>query len=317
MKRKIKTNDSAISNLEKSEIKLDNAIVEGKYDLSLMELRIVLLSISMLDKNYKESLRIPVRLIFDYAGITKENHSIIKAALKSIASKPIEIQKRETNEVLICNFFSMAKYQIGKGYIELSFHKDLIPYLIEIKQNFTILSLNKLFRLKSKYSIRIYQLLKRFEDTGFRVDDVSELKRKLGLKENELKKFSDFERKVIETAVNEINLKTDISVSYSKIKEGRVVKRIVFNIQTSKIDENVDRELPNIIIKQIAQQLNKEEADFITFTFLDTIEYDKKNGVFALKNLSKELRNFFLYNLEQEFLDIAKDILKREVSIKY
>ena len=82
--------------------------------------------------------------------------------------------------------------------------------------------------MKSAYSIRLYELLKSYVGLHRKEFEVEDLKRRL---QAPYERYPDFRRKAIEIAVREINLYTDIEVTWEPIKSGRSVTKIRFEIK--------------------------------------------------------------------------------------
>ena len=143
-------------------------------------------------------------------------------------------------------WFSHAKYVEGKGVINISFHKSLKPYLLQLKSRFTQYKINSIVKFKSSYSIRFYELLKSYEYLGngegfYREFSLAELKGFLGVDEGEYKNFGHLKCRIIEPSVKEINSYSDIFISSVEyIKEGRAIQKIKFIVEpkTNNIYEN-------------------------------------------------------------------------------
>ena len=226
--------------LQKHNAVMENALIEARYSLTVEEQRLVLTTIAMLD-NVETApsgfpmLKIPKKLIIEATGMHEKNYHQIKTALKRLMQRVITIETEKGFELY--QWFAKAKYNKGDEYIEVQFHPDLKPYLLELKRRFTKVPLKQVLQLRSKYAIRLYELLKRYEDTGFRTDPLPELREKLGVEKNEYPVFKDFEKRVLKPAVKEINEKTDLEVSYTKIRTGRRISHIEFNFSSKSANE--------------------------------------------------------------------------------
>ncbi|MCR2042680.1 replication initiation protein [Anaerosalibacter massiliensis] len=108
--------------------------------------------------------------------------------------------------------------------------KDLIPYILDLKKNFTRYQIENILQLRSSYSVRIYELLKQYESIEERKINIKDLREYLGIEE-EYERFYDFERSVLKVSKKEINKFTDIKINYEKIKKGRKIIAIKFTIQ--------------------------------------------------------------------------------------
>ena len=140
--------------------------------------------------------------------------------------------------------------------VMIRFNQDIIPYLIELKQNFTKYALSEIMELNSKYSIILYKWLsmnynqyEHYSNKGGRRAEQVENYRNpsISVKEirlitdtvNEYKETYHFFRYIVENSLKEINAHTSFNVSYEKIKKGRSIDSIVFHIEKKrKADDN-------------------------------------------------------------------------------
>ena len=140
--------------------------------------------------------------------------------------------------------------------VMIRFNQDIIPYLIELKQNFTKYALSEIMELNSKYSIILYKWLsmnynqyEHYSNKGGRRAEQVESYRNpsISVKElreitdtvNEYKHFPHFENWILKKPLEEINAHTSFNVSYEKIKKGRSIDSIVFHIEKKrKADDN-------------------------------------------------------------------------------
>ena len=140
--------------------------------------------------------------------------------------------------------------------VMIRFNQDIMPYLIELKQNFTKYALSEIMELNSKYSIILYKWLsmnynqyEHYSNKGGRRAEQVENYRNpsISVKElrtitdtvNEYKEFWNFENRVLKKGIEEINAHTSFNVSYEKIKKGRSIDSIVFHIEKKrKADDN-------------------------------------------------------------------------------
>ena len=100
---------------------------------------------------------------------------------------------------------------------------------------FTRYKLANILSMKSKYSPRIYEILKcnEFKKQGFIDFDLMEL-RKLLKTETVYPLYADFKRKVILQTQKELEKLSDIWFDFEEIKTGRKVTRLKFYIHSNK-----------------------------------------------------------------------------------
>lgn len=75
---------------------------------------------------------------------------------------------------------------------------------------------------------KAFELLKSYSGFNYKNFDIDDLKIRLGAP---YKNFFDMRRKVLDVAVKEINLYTDIEVTWQPIKKGRKVVKVQFDIK--------------------------------------------------------------------------------------
>ena len=233
--------------LKKRNAVMENTLIEARYSLTVEEQRIVLSTIAMLDNietapNGFPMLKIPKKLIIEVTGLHEKDYKVIKKSLERLMSRVITIETDKGFEIY--QWFAKARYNKGDEYIEVQFHPDLKPYLLELKERFTKIPLKQILQLRSKYAIRLYELLKRYEDTGFRTDYLPELRKKLGVEDKEYTRFFDFEKRILKPAIKEINEKTDLEVSYTKKKTGRKITHIEFKFKSKNSNQGDTPQTP-------------------------------------------------------------------------
>ena len=219
---------------------MHNKFIEARYKLTLEEQRIFLSLISLIqpdDEDFKD-YKISVKAISELIGTKHKNmYRVLDEATDRLMQRIIKIEAIDENDKKIFKkfaFISYAEYKEGEGYLIISIDKHLKPYLLQLKEQFSKVPLKYLFKLRSTYAVRLYELLKQYENTGYRVDYLLDLREMLGVEENEYKRFSDFEKRVLKQAIEEINEKTDLEVSYKKKKTGRKITHIEFEIRSKQ-----------------------------------------------------------------------------------
>ena len=173
--------------------------------------------------------------------------------------------------------FSALFYDINtdeNGLIEFEVNPHLKPYLLNISHNFTAYDRNKISHLKSFYSIRLYELLKQYQDKtggGWWKVTLDKLKEILKISKNQYKLYGHLKDKVILVAQKELAEKTDIKFSFEEQKKGRKVDVLTFYIlpnkkaisSEKKPTKKVPKELPkytkNESYKILAQKLKIDE----------------------------------------------------------
>ena len=118
-------------------------------------------------------------------------------------------------------------YKKGEGRVGFSFSPEILPYLQQLKEQFTKYRLGDISSLKSVYSIRLFEILMQFQNMGIVLVGIQEFKERLGISD----KYSDYlnlRRRIIEPAVNELNQKSHFNITFRGVREGRAIKKLEF-----------------------------------------------------------------------------------------
>ena len=162
------------------------------------------------------------------------SYKSLRKACKKLMKCSINVQKPELNEVWEINICSTAKYNLNKGSITIRFTDDIMPYLAQVKKKFVLYNLKEVAKFRSLYSIRLYELLQEFKDTGYLIKSVEQLRQAFGTGDS-FKRYNDFKRYTFDHACQEINNNYKMNLGYEEIKKGRKVAAIRFVFKRTKI----------------------------------------------------------------------------------
>lgn len=215
-----------------------NKLIEARYTLSLNEQKIVLYAVSKLDttKDKFNILELETREFMQLLNTSQFRYTEIRELVSNLMSKQVRIETDKRD--LVANWVSSIDYIKDTGLIELEFSEKLIPYLLQLKEQFTRYELKNILYLKNKHSIRVYELLKQYQTIGYRAFTIEELKKILML-EDKYEQFRDFNKSVLKPSMEEINEFTDLNIDIELIKQGRKVVSIKYIIQTKDQDQKV------------------------------------------------------------------------------
>lgn len=218
-----------------------NNLIEArqKKPLSAREQKIILTLVSMIQPNDKDFTvyDILIREFHEMLGLEgREHYTEIKEIVENLMSKVIEIPQ-EDGGWLLTHWVSTAQYLKGEGAIRLKFSPELKPYMLQLKTHFTSYRLSNILSLKSGYAIRMYELMKRWQHLGRWECPVDSLRETLGATTKTYSLYGNFKNRVLTFAIQEINEKTDLHITFKEIKKGRKVESIEFSIQHFKEKE--------------------------------------------------------------------------------
>jgi len=257
-----------------------NKLTEARYSLSVIEKRCLYLIIKEVRKKFVDTNN-GNRTLFDNLLVNfhidelqrvagKNNISLIYKSIDNLRLRHIIIDNKDVR--MNTGFINYSEHKKGMGIIEIEVSKKLLPYLVELANNYTAYSFIVAMSLKSTYSQRLYELCSKWKMArGFKID-IDELKGILNVDEK-YNLYSNFKNRVLEPAKNEIkelfnNRECDLYFNYSEIKQGRKITTISFKIivgeqKTEDIKEVyyfVAKELYNLF-EVIKKPKNKEFID--------------------------------------------------------
>jgi plasmid replication initiation protein len=225
-----------------------NRMVKAKTPFTKLEHRVVASLIGQIDRDQESfgTQRVSLRRIIERAGVSStEIFRKAREICDRLVEKSIGIctYDEERGRVYTAyTLFRQCRYVEQEGVIEAKFEEEMRPLLLQLKNRFTMYSLNCFLRLPSRHSMRVYELLKMREDLGAMRISVEELRETLGL-ENSYDRFTDLRRHVIEKARRQIAEHTDIEFTYKVEREGRVAEGVRFFVSRGD-EETGEREMP-------------------------------------------------------------------------
>ncbi|WP_128526995.1 replication initiation protein [Halobacillus litoralis] len=222
-----------------------NQLIEANYtsQLSEREQKIILYIVSKVQKDDEDfqTYTLSIGQFTNMMGLKRPKYEELKEITKRLLSKVIEI-KREGG-VLQTQWLSTAEYNEWQGTIDFTFHPKMKPFLLYLKKEFTSYKLINIMRLSGRYSIRIYELMKKWERLKKTEFSIQELRLMLGI-QNKYNDYSNFRKRVLDPAKKELDEKTDISFDYEPLrKNGRSTSHIRFHIK--KNQKNIPELLPD------------------------------------------------------------------------
>lgn len=219
---------------ENNIVSKSNTLIEANSRLNLVEQKMLLCLASNIEPNDRDfkTYTFPIKQFHDLLGLNgSTKYTELSKITKELLSKVIEIRAGE--ELIQVSWLSSAIYNRNKGTIDMRFDPLLKPFLLELSSKFTSYRLANVVKLKSTYAIRIYELLKQYEDLKERTISLENLRYYLDAMDV-YPNYANFKQRVLKPSQKELNQKTDISFEFEEIKLGRKVQKIRFIIRSQK-----------------------------------------------------------------------------------
>lgn len=149
------------------------------------------------------------------------------------------------------------KHEKNSGLVEIHVNKELVRTVLAVTQHEHFSFLKKyLFRLDNAQAIKIFPFLLSWRNRGMVEMKLDAFKKKFGYDTEGYKIFSNLEKYVILPAVNEINEKTDLTVSYEKLGQNLEGKRPrITGLRFFIVERKAQKQLPQQTITIENQQL--------------------------------------------------------------
>ncbi len=278
-----------------------NALNEMRYrDMSLQEMRLFTVYLSRINHEDISTRRVKFSLdefrkLMNLNPKTSTSYmkQITASMLKHVITEPIgedgsykQYQIFKTCEVISDN--------IGKWYVTIDAHDEALPLMFEYKNRYFRYKLWNTLHLTSTNQIRMYELLKQYENTEHKTLTISltDLKEKLDIKPEEYSRWENFKTRVLVPCQKALKEKTDISFSYDPIRNGRLTVALKFTIEKNEdydhqlsLDEFIDE-----------SKIIKGRTDFKTeqeyFEYVDSLPQDIQEDIIAEEKKLSDIESY-------------------------
>ena len=252
-----------LNELEKRKVVEHNSLITSISKMDKTPLKMFELAVSCIDTEKPledNTVYLSKKDLFAFFKVSdNDKHSRFKEAVEKMQKQAFF--KIKSNKALGIEYESIVpipyvKWTDYNDEVLIRFSPEIIPYLVNLKKNFTQHALSDLAELNSKYSIILYRWLSmnynQYEHYsvkgGRRAEQVEAYRNpSISIKElremtdtiNEYKLMHQFTERILKEPLEEINAHTSFNVSYEKVKKGRSIDSIVFHIEKKRMaDDN-------------------------------------------------------------------------------
>lgn len=232
------------------EIRQHNALINSPFMLSTLEWRAfnaLLQRVGSDDDELKEHF-IPVAELVDTGKGGGKAYAQIAELSDQITDRKLRVEQLGPNgerlkqpDYRVIPLLALASYVEKRGGVVLVLNPLFRPYLLQLteKGNFTKSQVAELKHLKANHSHKIYWLLSEYRAFGVRIFTVSDLRFRLGIKEDEYKgRFDNFKAKVLDKMQGQL-AQTDLAFQMEFLRKGRVVEQIRFTFSARPLQLKV------------------------------------------------------------------------------
>ena len=315
--------NNLVSVNEESKVKKTEALIRGRYELNPLALKFITAIIACLkrgdpiDKEYSFRVKDFSELIGEeYANL----YTYLKSTVRELLQKPIEIQTDDG--WIMANWISDGEYREKEGTISFMISPKLRPYLLDAKERFLVYSIKNILFLKSKYSIRMYEILRDWynQETRYKkktkVEKIIELEHlKKILKVPKGYKYSDFKKYILLKSKQELSEHTDIEFDFEEIKTGRRITHIKFkifdknrknnNMTTENNNALIDEKLRSLLSSLRTRENIKMEHIYDAY-MKHGYDYVKRNIDYANKHATNNYAAYLAKALKEDWATTSK-----------
>jgi hypothetical protein len=216
-----------------------NVLIERPWTMTMLEARIFVLLLRGLKRDETESRRIVVPLA-DLVGnepIGGRGYQLLHAALKGLDAIRIELPvANKKQDFRLAPLVHTIHLDSGQGTFSGYFSPDVLPYLTNLADSFTLGQVADLLSIRSPNTYKMYWLLKSWEFRSPITVQVDRL-RELTSGPDAYGQFAEYRRNVLKPAVEELN-ELSLDVSFVEHKVGRAVEKVEFHIKTKKSNKS-------------------------------------------------------------------------------
>lgn len=287
----------------------DNILINASYNLEVTEQRLILLSI-VRAREIQQGITAESKLTIhasDYMNHFQVDKSAayeaLKGAVQNLFNRQFSFKEQQydgTEFVVKSRWVSQIAYADDKAELHIIFAPAVVPLVTRLEKHFTSYQLKQVSQLTSKYAIRLYEILISWREVGKTpIINVDDLRYRLGVEDTEYKRMSDFKKRVLDAAVEQINLYTDIQAKYEQSKSGRIIIGFTFSFKKS-------------LVKTIS---NKENYQNTLDIFTSITE--KQVSFFANKLAYDEEFSSEYARVGEEYMDLEKRLYKDLLNPKF
>ena len=273
----------------------DNDLISACFNLSLNEYRLLLLA--MMYAREAEPLTFETQIEIGAMPFAKQYgleantaYEAMQDASKTLMRRTYSYKDRykgyeATSDVA---WVTQATHVPTAGMLVLYLTPQTIKLISRLESHFTKYHIDQVSKFKSKYSIRLYELVIKWKNQKKTEKfEVAKFREMLGVT-NEYKQMSDFKINVLEKAVDEINKHSDITLKYDQFKKGRIISDFQFKITPKAKQKHIQKTSsrdPNTIdlfSKMTDAQINKYSTILCKLPELSNLSTFNDYPTFAL-----------------------------------
>ena len=274
-----------LNDLSKRKVVEHNSLITSIAKMDKTPLKMFELAVSLIDTDnppQDQTVYLSKKELFAFFKVDdNDKHSRFKEVIEKMQKQAFFQIKKEQDKGFKFVSIVPIPYVEWTDYhdeVLIRFSPEIMPYLINLKTNFTQHALSDISELNSKYAVILYRWLsmnynqyEHYSVKGGRREEQVENYRNPTIGMRDLREMTDtvkdyqridnFEKRVLKAGLDEINSYTSFNVTYEKVKKGRSIDSIVFHITKKQVADDSSYKLadPAYIDDKIRQEESEEK----------------------------------------------------------
>jgi plasmid replication initiation protein len=218
-----------------------NDVIFGQQSFTLLQKRLYLLAVAQIKKEDEKLKTYRVRisdLVKDGTGADIYNR--LEKITYQLSQKVFKRRWMEDGKRVfeLWPMIDYAKHKEGEGVVEIAFNERMKELLLQLKGNFTPVSVLNQKACQTVYGQRIYEMLYSWRNHGRLEISLMDLKQALSL-ENEYNNFTNFRNYVLKKAQKDLEKNTNIQFTWKELKKqkGKKITHILFSFDVNEDPE--------------------------------------------------------------------------------
>ena len=250
-----------------------NQVIEASYTLTTIEQRLILSAIAQVPKGEEISddvlYPLTTKNLVKLGGDEKASHKEFKDAVNRLYERSIVLRDGDESDSFR---WIQEKVFNGSKVAFIRFSKPILPFLSNLKAEFTKYLESDIVGMSSPYSIRFYELIMQYRSIGKREISLEDLRWMFQL-QNKYPVWADLKKRVIEQATKEINEHSPYNLTIEPKRTGRKITSIVLKFQDKKSLKKPKESTNNPLLEP---QRNKDFVSPNIQTFSDALKQSEK-----------------------------------------
>ena len=272
-----------LNELSKRKVVEHNSLITSIAKMDKTPLKMFELAVSLIDTDNPpedQTVYLSKQELFAFFKVDdNDKHSRFKEAIEKMQKQAFFQIKKEQDKGFKFVSIVPIPYVEWTDYhdeVLIRFSPEIMPYLINLKTNFTQHALSEISELNSKYAIVLYRWLsmnynqyEHYSVKGGRREEQVQSYRNPEMSIRDLREMTDtideyqdfrnFDKWILKNPLDEITEHTSLQVTYEKVKKGRSIESIVFHITKNQVADDISYKLDDPIY--IEGKIRQEETE--------------------------------------------------------